>query len=87
MEKSNYLQELDRILELDFIPCESSNIEGYAYDSSNHKLWIAFKGDRVYAYKEVPYQVANELHNAESKGKYHSSNIKNKYDYEGFKLS
>lgn len=86
MEKNDYLKELDRITSLDFIPCESSNIEGYAYDSKVKKLWIAFKGSRVYAYKDVPNKIADGLHLAESKGKYHAKNIKGKFDYEGYEL-
>lgn len=86
MEKSNYLKELDDLIHLDFIPCESSNIEGYAYHSEKQKLWIAFKGGRVYRYSNVPPEVANGLHLAESKGKYHSTYIKGKYDYDGYEL-
>ena len=86
MEKSDYLKQLDEILTLDFIPCESSNIEGYAYNTEKKQLWIAFKKDQVYCYKDVPHEIADELHHAESKGKYHSKNIKGKYDYEGYKL-
>lgn len=86
MEKNDYLKELDNLTELDFIPCESSNIEGYAYNSEKRELWIAFKGNRVYKYTKVPHQVADQLHLAESKGKYHSQNIKGKFDYEGYEL-
>lgn len=86
MEKNEYLKDLDIQTGLDFIPCESSNIEGYAYDSQKQVLWIAFKNNRVYAYENVPHEIADGLHNAESKGKYHSKNIKGKYDYEGYTL-
>lgn len=86
MEKSDYLKELDKLVELEFIPCESSNIAGYAYDSSRRNLWIAFKNEMVYCYRDVPHYIADELHQAESKGKYHSQNIKNKFDYDGYEI-
>lgn len=86
MEKNDYLQELDRITSLDFIPCESSNIEGYAYNSKDKELWIAFKKGRVYKYILVPHSIADGLHLAESKGRYHASHIKGKFDYEGYEL-
>lgn len=86
MEKSDYLKELDKLVELEFIPCESSNIAGYAYDSSKRNLWIAFRNERVYCYRDVPHSIADGLHQAESKGKYHSQNIKNKFDYEGYEI-
>lgn len=86
MEKSDYLKELDNLVGLEFIPCESSNIAGYSYDSVNHKLWIAFKNERIYCYNKVPYQVVDEFHLSESKGKYHAQHIKNHYDYEGYEI-
>ena len=86
MEKSDYLKELDNLVGLEFIPCESSNIAGYSYDSVNHKLWIAFRNERVYCYNKVPHDIADGLHLAESKGKYHAQHIKNHYDYEGYEI-
>lgn len=86
MEKSDYLKELDNLVGLEFIPCESSNIAGYAYDSVNHKLWIAFRNERIYCYNKVSHDIADGLHLAESKGKYHAQHIKNHYDYEGYEI-
>lgn len=84
MKENEYLKQLTEAVGFRFIPCKSSNLEGYAYDAHKQNLWIAFKGNRVYKYKKVPYTVANQLSVAQSKGKFHSENIKGKYDYEGF---
>lgn len=87
MEKSNYLREVENILEIEMIPCESSNIEGYGYDSRKSILWVAFKkNNRVYRYKNVPHIIADNLHLAPSKGKYFIQNIKNKFEETGYEL-
>lgn len=52
---------------VEMIPCESSNIEGFGYNSKKKQLWVAFKGNRVYRYDDVPYEICNGLHQAESK--------------------
>lgn len=79
MEKNEYLESVEMNTGVEMIPCESSNIEGYGYDSKKQQLWVAFKGNRVYRYDKVPYEVCNELHQAESKGKYLAKNIKDKF--------
>lgn len=84
--ENDYLNQLTELVGIKFLPCKSSNLEGYAYNSHKQELWIAFKGNRVYKYKKVPYTVCNQLAIAKSKGTFHSQNIKGKYDYEGFEL-
>ena len=78
MDKNEYLESVQLNTGVEMIPCESSNVEGYGYDSKNKQLWIAFKG--------VPKEICNELHLAESKGKYVSSNIRNKFKTTGYEL-
>ena len=77
MDKNEYLEAVELNTGVEMIPCESSNIEGYGYDSKNKQ---------VYRYDGVPYEVCNELHLAESKGKYVSSNIRNKFKTTGYEL-
>lgn len=43
MEKNDYLKQVESILGIEMIPCESSNLEGYGYSSSQKELWVAFK--------------------------------------------
>ena len=86
MDKNEYLESVELNTGVEMIPCESSNVEGYGYDSKNKQLWIAFKGNKVYRYDGVPKEICNELHLAESKGKYVSSNIRNKFNTTGYEL-
>lgn len=85
MEKNEYLESVEMNTGVEMIPCESSNIEGFGYDSKKQQLWVAFKNNRVYRYDKVPHEICDGLHLAESKGKFLSKNIKNKFkttDYE-----
>lgn len=60
----------------------SSNISSIGYDEENEILEIEFKKGEIYQYFDVPYEVYDELMNAESHGKYLAANIKNVYKYE-----
>ena len=42
MEKNEYLESVEMNTGVEMIPCESSNIEGYGYDSKKQQLWVAF---------------------------------------------
>lgn len=86
MKKNEYLESVEMNTGVEMIPCESSNIEGFGYDSKKKQLWVAFKDNRVYRYDDVPYEICNELHQAESKGKYLAKNIKNKFETTGYEL-
>lgn len=86
MDKNEYLESIEMNTGVEMIPCESTNIEGYGYNSKKQWLWIAFKGNRVYRYDKVPYDIVNQLHLAESKGKYVSSNIKGKFKTTAYEL-
>lgn len=86
MEKNEYLESVEMNTGVKMIPCESSNIEGFGYNSEKKQLWVAFKGNRVYLYDDVPYEICNGLHQAESKGKYLAKNIKNKFETTGYEL-
>lgn len=86
MEKNEYLESVEMNTGVEMIPCESSNIEGFGYNSKKKQLWVAFKGNRVYRYDGVPYEICNGLHQAESKGKYLAKNIKNKFETTSYEL-
>ncbi len=57
----------------------SSNIKSIGYDENDRILEIVFKGDRIYQYIGVPLDVYTSLMNAQSHGKYFSSDIRDKY--------
>ena len=86
MEKNDYLKQVESILGIEMIPCESFNVEGYGYNSSQKELWVAFKNNRVYRYDKVPHEIANGLHGAPSKGKYLNQHIKGKFEETGYEL-
>lgn len=86
MEKDNFILSLEQVTGLLFMPCESSNIKAYAYESKKELLWIVFKSNSIYAYKDVPYPVANGLFFAQSKGQYHAKYIKGNFDFDKYTL-
>ena len=62
---------------------ESSNIAQIGYDTTTFSLFVSLKGTNViYQYLAVPKHVYVELVQAKSKGKYHATNIKNKFKFE-----
>lgn len=42
MEKNKYLGSVEMNTGVEMIPCESSNIEGFGYDSKKKQLWVTF---------------------------------------------
>ncbi len=74
-------------INIDLIPCESSQIEGFGYHADSKTLAIRFPGKgvtpgTVYHYADVPAQVFEEFKAAESKGKFFGSAIRGRYAYE-----
>jgi len=68
---------------MNYINVESSNIEKIAYENNN--LYVGYKGGGVYKYLDVSSEKYNEFLNAESKGRYLNSAIKESYKYEKVK--
>ncbi len=66
---------------MDFVPVSSSNISAIGYDNDSLTLAIEFKNGSVYHYSGVPQEEHAGIMNAESKGKYLNSNIKNRYPF------
>jgi len=60
---------------------ESSNVNGFSYDSVSQILTVEFKSGVRYNYYDVPSHVYEGLKTAGSKGSYLSNNIKNIYRY------
>lgn len=46
----------------------SSNVEAYAYDEKTAVLQVRFKGDKVYAYMDVPKETVNAFKSSPSPG-------------------
>jgi len=60
---------------------ESSMIQSYAVvkESDVSTLYVKFKSGEIYSFESVPDKIILEFIGSESKGKYFSANIRNKY--------
>lgn len=63
-------------------PVSSSNIRSVGYDSAGAILEIEFHNGSVYQYLGVPASEFHGLLSAQSKGRYFSGRIKNRYHFE-----
>jgi hypothetical protein len=63
------------------IPVSSSNISTVGFDADTQTLEIEFTNGNIYQYFDVPVTVYEELMQAESKGKFLSTQIKGVYRY------
>lgn len=59
----------------------SSNIKAWGYDEGKKLLHIEFNHGGSYAYHDVPKEVAEGFHGAESAGKHFHSAIRGQYDH------
>jgi len=59
---------------------KSSTIQSIAYDKDEKKLWLTFKSG-LYEYEGVEPELADALVESESKGKFFSANIKDKFTF------
>ena len=64
---------------MDMKPCESNNIARRGYDHATKELHIEFKNGGLYAYENVPVDVAYEFMNAESAGRHFHAHIRHTY--------
>ena len=60
---------------------ESSNLASIGYNTTNEILEIEFNHGGIYQYFDVPKNIYEELMNANSHGKYFTSNIRNDYEF------
>jgi len=61
------------------LPVKSSNLLSVGYDSARQLLEVEFRNGAIHQYSQVPENVFRGLLDASSKGRYHHSRIKNKY--------
>lgn len=87
MEQKELIELLTKEVGCQFHPCDSSNIVTYGYKESDHSLWVVFKGNKVYQYKGVTKEQFQDLHHAESKGKWVNINlVKPKVNFQAYEV-
>lgn len=63
------------------VKVESSNISAVGYDMNFGSLIVEYKSGMKYQYKNVPYELYENLLKAESKGRFVNENVKGKFEY------
>lgn len=63
------------------VKVESSNISAVGYDMNFGSLIVEYKSGNKYQYKNVPYELYENLLKAESKGRFVNENVKGKFEY------
>jgi hypothetical protein len=63
-------------------PVSSSNVDSIGYDESDEELFVKFNNGSMYVYKDVPESVWEDFQNADSKGRFIHTDLKDIYDYE-----
>ena len=87
MGQNELIELLTKDVGCKFHPCNSSNIVTYGYKESDLSLWVVFKGNKVYQYKGVTKEQFQDLHQAESKGKWVNINlVKPKVNFQAYEL-
>jgi hypothetical protein len=61
---------------------ESKLLAASAYDGENRILYLRFRSGEVYRYFGFPEEQYRQLLDAESRGRYFLSNIRNRFRYE-----
>lgn len=61
---------------------DSSNVEAIGYDPEARELHVSFIGSGTYVYYGVEEWVFREFMSADSKGRYHHQNIRDRYDFQ-----
>ena len=67
---------------MDWQPFESKLLTSSAYDDGKHILYLRFRSGGVYRYFGFPEEQYREFLDAESRGRYFLSNIRNRFRYE-----
>ena len=68
--------------DMDWQPFESKLLTSSAYDDGKHILYLRFRSGEVYRYFGFPEEQYREFLDAESRGRYFLSNIRNRFRYE-----
>jgi len=67
---------------MDWQPFESKLLASSAYDAAKQILYLRFRSGEVYRYFEFPEEQYQEFLDAESRGRYFLSYIRNQFRYE-----
>ena len=62
-------------------PVTSASLAAVGFDAATQTLEVEFQGDRIYHYYGVPWAVFADLQQADSKGRFFNSQIRNRYPY------
>ena len=62
-------------------PVTSASLAAVGFDSATQTLEVEFQDERVYRYYGVPWVVFADLQEADSKGRFFNSRIRNRYPY------
>ena len=68
--------------DMDWQPFESKLLASSAYDAGKHTLYLRFRNGDVYRYFELSPEQYRDFLNAESRGRYFLSHIRNHFRYE-----
>ena len=69
-------------LDMDWQPLESKMFLSAAYDAEHQILYLRFRSQDVYRYFEFPDDRYREFLNAESRGRYFLSHIRDRFRHE-----
>ncbi|MER3491375.1 MAG: KTSC domain-containing protein [Mastigocladus sp. ERB_26_2] len=64
------------------LPINSSMANAIGYDSNTNILQIEFHNGTVYQYSDIDQDTWQDLHQADSIGKFFNENVRGKYQYE-----
>jgi hypothetical protein len=67
---------------MDWQAFDSKLLASSAYDAGKHTLYLRFRSGQVYRYFEFPEEQYREFLDAESRGRYFLSCIRNQFSYE-----
>jgi hypothetical protein len=67
---------------MDWQPFESKLLASSAYDAVKQTLYLRFRSGEVYRYFAFPQEQYREFLDAESRGRYFLSHIRNQFRYE-----
>jgi hypothetical protein len=69
------------MIDIEKIPCSSSNVDGYGFDEENLTLRVWYSNGSIYDYSNVPRIEFESLHCSPSIGSYLARSIKGVYFY------
>jgi hypothetical protein len=67
---------------LEWVPVDSSVVKAAGYRADAQQLYVQFHSGDIYRYFEFPLQRYEDFLAADSKGRYFSQHIRNRFRYE-----